>query len=277
MAENIFICTGMIMFNNSDSKTKAIAQVTVNGEFVIKGIRVFEGANGAYAMMPSKLVDGEYQSIIYPITADARHELLDVVIRTYNNMRMIEMERLPPAASVPTPSEISEPSEPSDIFVTLNKNNGRVKAVGQAVINNSIVITDIRVASYKDAGGNEKLFVGMPSYKNAANEFKDLVYITSPIFRDRLHNAVMSVYEKMLETEYLGLSYRDLRKGGEVTKIDSLSTDFARRLAAKLDEVGIPFSAQINGDPAIYVLKQDIDLAADVRTALTRKLVLSTA
>ena len=273
---NKFNCTGLTIFNNSDSKTKAIAQVSVNGEFVIKGIRVFEGANGAYALMPSKLVDGEYQSVIYPITADARHELLDTVIRTYNNMQMSGIDRLP---AVPFPQAQTATPEPSDIFVTLNKNSGRgrIKAVGQAVINRSIVITDIRILSYKDANGEEKLFVGLPSYKNAANEYKDLLYITSPAFREKLNNTVMAVYEKILETEFLGLSYNDLRKGGDIAKIDVQSQDFARKLAAELDGVGIPYSAQICGNAALYVLKQDADLVAEVRRALTRKLVRTAA
>lgn len=271
LTKNFFSCTGMLVYNNVDSKTKAIAQVTVNNEFVINGIRVFEGANGPYALMPSKLVDGEYNSIIYPITAEARHELLDVVIRTYNNMVMSGMDRMPIVAAP------QEPEKPSNIFVTLDKNHGRVKAIGKAVINNSLVITDIRVSSYIDENGEEKLFVGLPSFKTASNEYKDLVYITSPAFREKLNNTVMEVYQRILETDFMGLSYNDLRKCGEVTKIETHSKEFAKRFAEALDDVGVPYSARINSNSAIYVLKEDEDLATEVRKALSRRLIQSAA
>lgn len=271
--KNTFVTSGMILFNNSDSKTKAIAQVTVNGEFVISSIRVFEGANGAYALMPSKLVDGEYNQLVFPITAETRRELLDTVIRTYNNMQASGMDRLP----LENTRNVQPAPENSNIFVTLEKHNGKVKAVGRAVINNTLVITDIRVYSYTDGNGEEKLGVGYPHYKTADGEFKSIMYITSSAFRERFNAEVMSRYQTLLETEFLGLSYSDLRKFGEVVNVQACSSDFVRKLAAAFDEVGVPYSARVAPNSAIYVLKQDADLAAEVRRALSRRLIQSAA
>lgn len=87
----------------------------------------------------------------------------------------------------------------------------------------------------------------------------------------------MSRYQTLLETEFLGLSYSDLRKFGEVVNVQACSSDFVRKLAAAFDEVGVPYSARVAPNSAIYVLKQDADLAAEVRRALSRRLIQSAA
>lgn len=271
MSKITFNCTGMILFNNTDSKAKAIAQVTVNNEFVIKGICVYEGANGPYALMPAEFVDGEFKSVIFPITAEARSELLETVIRTYNNMVASGMDRLP------TGTEPHCDSESSNIFVTLDKHNGKIKAVGKAVINNSLVLTDIRVVSYTDQNGEEKTFVGLPSIKSSSGGYKDVLYIKSSAFKDKLFKAVMDAYQKMLETEFSGLTYDSLKQWGEVTKLGALSRPFAQKLAAELDEVGILYCARINSNSVIYILKDDEELVGEVRRSLTKKLIQSAA
>lgn len=277
MKRNIFSTSGMIIFPNGTNKTKAIAQVTVNDEFVINSIRVFEGANGPYALMPSKLVDGEYNQLVFPITAETRQDILDTVIRTYNNMVASGMERLPRELIAPFENPQPAPREASNIFVTLDKHNGKVKAVGKAVINNTLVITDVRVYSYTDENGEEKLGVGYPHYKTADGEYKSIIYLSDPAFREKFNAEVMSKYQKLLETEFLGLTFSELRKFGELEKVHVSSTDFAKKLAAALDEVGVPFSAALNSNSALYVLKEDADIAAEVRKSLTKKLISSAA
>ena len=264
-------CTNLIIFNrenlNFASSTRAMAQVSVNDEFIIKGIRVCEGAEGAYALMPSQLTDGEYKNLVFPITTEAREQILGEVIRTYSNMVAGGMDRLPY-----TPRQPAEKSN-ANIFVTLNKHHGKIKAVGQAVINRNIVISGIKVIDYTDHDGKEVKFVAMPSIMSKDGTYRDAVYLLSPAFSERLTNAVMEVYKRLRETEQCGISYEALRSGGEVVKISALNVSFAHRLVSALDEAGIAFSAQFGTAAQIYIKREDEELVNTVRRNLTKRLI----
>lgn len=264
-------CTNLIIFNrenlNFASSTRAMAQVSVNDEFIIKGIRVCEGADGAYALMPSQFTDGEYKNLVFPITAEAREQILGEVIRTYNNMVAGGMDRLP---FTPRP-----PAERSDanIFVTLNKHHGKIKAVGQAVVNRNIVISGIRVLDYTDHEGKEVKFVAMPSIMSKDGTYRDVVYLLSPAFAEKLNQAVMDAYKRLQETEQCGIPFETLRSGGEVVKLSALNVSFARKLISALDEAGIAYSAQFNTSAQIFIRREDEEFVTTIRRNLTKRLV----
>ena len=61
---------------------KAIVSITLDNEFVIHDIKVFEGEKGLFIAMPSrKAADGEYRDIAHPINSMTRdmiqREILD--------------------------------------------------------------------------------------------------------------------------------------------------------------------------------------------------------
>ena len=65
--------SSITLLDREESKTKAIATLVVNDEIAIHGIRVIEGKNGDFVQMPQKRDNnGNYNDIIYPITAEAR-------------------------------------------------------------------------------------------------------------------------------------------------------------------------------------------------------------
>lgn len=65
-------------------KLKAFAQVVLDGEYVIDGLRVLEGPKGEFVAMPSRRTDaGEYRDTFFPITREAREKLLDAVCQAY--------------------------------------------------------------------------------------------------------------------------------------------------------------------------------------------------
>lgn len=264
-------CVNLIIFNrenlNFASSTRAMAQVSVNDEFIIKSIRVCEGADGAYALMPSQFTDGEYRNIVFPITAEAREQILGEVVRTYNNMVAGGLDRLPFTPG--TPAEHSN----ANIFVTLNRHNGKIKAVGQAVIDRCIVISGIKVLDYTEHDGREVRFVAMPSLMSKDGTYRDVVYPFSPAFAERLNRAVMDTYKRLQETEQCGLPYDVLRSGGEVVKISALNVSFARKLIAALDETGIAYSAQFNTSAQIYIKREDAELVNTIRRNLTKRLI----
>jgi stage V sporulation protein G len=62
----------------------AICDVTVGGEFAIKGVRVMQGEKGPFVSLPQyKDKDGKYQDVVFPITAEGRKALNDAVLQVY--------------------------------------------------------------------------------------------------------------------------------------------------------------------------------------------------
>lgn len=262
---------GLIIFDNSNtsfaSRTKGFAQVSVNDEFIIKGIRICEGANGPYAIMPSQNVGGEYRNLVFPITAETREQILGSVIQTYNNMAASGISKLPPQEI--TPAKHSD----ANIFVALERHNGKVKAVGRAVINRSIVISGIKVIDYTDKDGNEVKFAAMPSILTANGNYRETIYLLSTDFAEKLNDAIMEAYEKLQSTEFRGISYDMLRKTGEVIKITSLGKAFVQKLINELEEAGIAYSAMFDSIAHLFIKKEDEELFNAVRQKLTRTLV----
>jgi stage V sporulation protein G len=68
-----------------DSKVRAFARVTLNGEILLTGIKVIDGDNGLFIGMPSKYNEkkDEYYDHFFPITKEARKELMDAVLSEY--------------------------------------------------------------------------------------------------------------------------------------------------------------------------------------------------
>lgn len=74
-----------------DAKLKAFASITLEDQFVIRGLKVIEGnSNRMFVAMPSrKRPDGKHQDIAHPITTEMREYVEHVVIGEYRK----EVER----------------------------------------------------------------------------------------------------------------------------------------------------------------------------------------
>jgi stage V sporulation protein G len=65
----------------SDGKMKAVASVTLDGEFVVHDVKVVEGTKGLFVAMPSrKTADGEFRDVAHPITPSARERIQRAVL-----------------------------------------------------------------------------------------------------------------------------------------------------------------------------------------------------
>lgn len=63
---------------------KAFANVTLDGEFVVRGVKVIQGATGYFVSMPSRRrSDGTYQDICHPVNPPMRKKLEDAVLDAY--------------------------------------------------------------------------------------------------------------------------------------------------------------------------------------------------
>ena len=71
----------------ADGKMKAVASITINGEFVVHDIKVIEGDKGYFVAMPSKK-DGnsDYKDIAHPINTATRKTIQDAVLAKYNEV-----------------------------------------------------------------------------------------------------------------------------------------------------------------------------------------------
>ena len=72
------------LITKEDSKLKAVASITIDNAIAIHDIKIVEGTEGCFVAMPSrKTGEGEYRDIAHPINAEARTQLLQVVLDAY--------------------------------------------------------------------------------------------------------------------------------------------------------------------------------------------------
>jgi stage V sporulation protein G len=67
-----------------DQKLKAFVSITLDDKFVIRGLKVIQGAKGLFVAMPSrKRKDGEYQDIAHPINNETRQWMESIILGKY--------------------------------------------------------------------------------------------------------------------------------------------------------------------------------------------------
>lgn len=70
-----------------DSKMKAVASITIDGEFVVHDIKVIESEKGLFIAMPSKKDgNGDYKDVAHPINTATRNKIQDAVIAKYEEV-----------------------------------------------------------------------------------------------------------------------------------------------------------------------------------------------
>jgi len=68
----------------SEEKLKAFANITFDDAFVVRGLKVINGANGYFVSMPSrKRADGSHQDVCHPLNNEARKQIEDKVLEAY--------------------------------------------------------------------------------------------------------------------------------------------------------------------------------------------------
>jgi stage V sporulation protein G len=65
----------------NEAALKAFANITLDNAFVVRGLKVINGAQGYFVSMPSRRKkDGSFQDLAHPITNDLRKKIEDVVL-----------------------------------------------------------------------------------------------------------------------------------------------------------------------------------------------------
>lgn len=69
-------------------RMKAIAEIVLNDQFIVRGLRVMEGEYGLYISYPADpfVTGDEYRSICNPITHQLREHIENTVLEKYTEM-----------------------------------------------------------------------------------------------------------------------------------------------------------------------------------------------
>jgi stage V sporulation protein G len=68
----------------NDDKLRAFANVTFDSAFVIRGLKIVNGAKGLFVSMPSRRrPDGTYQDVAHPINTEMRRHIEEVILDAY--------------------------------------------------------------------------------------------------------------------------------------------------------------------------------------------------
>lgn len=304
---------------NSENNVLAMANVTVNDEFVLHNLRVVNSKNGEFVQFPAvRDENGEYSDVIFPITADARKQIVDEVLKRFKEpiataeLQMIgkfeeengiiEEERVTAVnessglywmkSDIPTtefyrriddakayfdetnaknfkPNENSaEAVTPSSISVSLKSVNGKkLKAVGQVVLDDSVVIKDVRVYS-----GNKEPFVQMPSYLNKYGEYRDYANAVTSDAYYRMKDAVLDKYNSIAQIQ--GATKNQLGNKADLRSMHGLDSEYAKMITDRLKENGIKYNAIFGQKTVITINKEQLpkykEIADTVREQFER-------
>lgn len=324
--------SSITLLNREDSKTRAMATLVINDEFAIHGIKVVEGKNGDFVQMPQKRdLNGNYNDIIFPVTAEMREQINNAVLERYKNpisfddLQLIgsyetkcdipETDRMTVwdevahnyaegenatlsqlqsllidakqfAAAVKDGEELSETEQQkpvqSKIYASLHDVafNKYVKAAGQIVIDDSIVITGVRVTegTVKDTAEDgtpkevTKTFVNMPSYQTDTGDFNQYAHPIRRACYDKINSCVMSAYQNIGRFTYKGVKFAELGGKEDVSSITALNNKFAEKLMAELDKREIPYHAKIAETTTLSVKSSDKETVESTRKELKESL-----
>ncbi len=68
----------------NEDKLKGFANITLDNQFVIRGLKIIAGTNGFFVSMPSrKRPDGSHQDIAHPVNSEARKLVEERVLLAY--------------------------------------------------------------------------------------------------------------------------------------------------------------------------------------------------
>ena len=67
-----------------DEKLKAFVSITIDGCFVVRGLKVIKGGKGLFVAMPSRRKpEGGYQDLCHPINMSTRQMMEDMITAKY--------------------------------------------------------------------------------------------------------------------------------------------------------------------------------------------------
>jgi len=79
---------------SDDRKIRAYANITLDGELVIHGIKVLDGKKGLFIAMPSKRSGEKFKDIVHPVNTEFRERIQEQILAEYQKfIKNIEQEK----------------------------------------------------------------------------------------------------------------------------------------------------------------------------------------
>lgn len=76
------------LLKKEEGKLKAVASIIIDNDFVVHDIKVIEGNDGCFIVMPSrKANDGEYRDIAHPLKTEVREDLKAKILAAYETAK----------------------------------------------------------------------------------------------------------------------------------------------------------------------------------------------
>lgn len=74
-----------------DGNVRATASLNIGGAFAVHGIKIISGAKGDFVSMPSYKSGDNYKDIFHAVTADARQQMNEAVMKAYEQKLSTEI------------------------------------------------------------------------------------------------------------------------------------------------------------------------------------------
>lgn len=88
------------VFKREYNNLKGVASITIDDCFIITNILIMNGKNGLFVSMPNKKnAKGEYKDICYPLNAETRKQITDIILAEYNKLDEPKQEEWKPTES----------------------------------------------------------------------------------------------------------------------------------------------------------------------------------
>lgn len=64
-------------------KLRATATITFDNAFMVHGLKVIEGEDGLFVVMPAVKKNGTFKDIAHPVTSEMRNEIVTAVLEEF--------------------------------------------------------------------------------------------------------------------------------------------------------------------------------------------------
>jgi|GEM_PF-1000302 len=235
-----FEVSSMTQLENAGN-VKALANVVINGEIAVNGVKVVEGKDGLFAAMPSKKIGGEFVDVAHTITSEAYNQLNDAVVSTYDKLALSGEKTIKNDLGLDKAKPVS-----SQIEVSLHAVNGSssVVASGQVKIDDCFVIKDVKVIKPAD----KPEFASMPSYQNQNGKYVDIANPITTAMHEKLNEAVVGKFKALEQVQYRGVKYAELGDKSEIAALPKQNNKYAEKLMSELDKAGVVYQARIGSN-----------------------------
>jgi stage V sporulation protein G len=76
--------TEVKVFTANEEKLRAYVTIVLDNCFVVRDIKIINGANGLFVAMPSKKKkDGTFKDIAHPLNPETRYQMEQIILDTY--------------------------------------------------------------------------------------------------------------------------------------------------------------------------------------------------